>query len=245
MLFKGETFLQGYSGHNNLGKGEDTFVQKYQTDPANRGFLVLSTYGQKKNHDQQITTLECPREDKEVILDSNKHFNQFINYKYNITSSNTRLFEYIVQKYNLTIQQDFFPPIRTNTKVKLIRTGTLNASHLGRVTVDEIIRLAADYEEFSFIRLEDLQGKDPDKTYFGTVLRDYSKYEQGLAALRLLIKETYGAETVYWPISGFTHKFWVTIDRDIPPTDVIKLLGLANRVHTLANNGKRLVPLLF
>ena len=230
VFFEEEVFLQAYSIVNDPVE-ENMQLQTYQTDPSRRGLLVLSTYGQVENPVQVISTIRCPREGKEIILDLNKHTNQIVNYRFHITSVNSRLFDHLVQKHKMTIQNEFIPPFRnSNNKVKLFRQGTLNASHLQREVVDDIIREASSYDEFAMLRLEDIHGEDPSKSYFGTYMKDRSKQDQGRATLSLLLKESHNAHTTFWPIPGLLNKFWVVIDKKITPMDIKNLLTQANKI---------------
>ena len=216
------------------------YKQEYLTDPANRGMLVLETfngYGEKETKNG-CTILQIIRKEKEKILDKQRHNNRTIAYRFKVNPTNEKLLTHLVTVNNLTVQQDFSPPFRAG-KEKFVRYrwGLINASILNSGQVDKLIAEFNTGREFFLMKQTDQQGKDPDKTYFSTEMRKFSKQDEGRAALIALVLAEHQGCITFWPVAGSLNKFWGVIDKKLSTEQVTNILNKVNKIQTGDKSG--------
>lgn len=83
----------------------------------------------------------------------------------------------------------------------------------------------------------DQQGKDPDKTYFSTEMRKFSKQDEGRAALIALVLAEHQGCITFWPVAGSLNKFWGVIDKKLSTEQVTNMLNKVNKIQTGDKSG--------
>jgi hypothetical protein len=238
VFLENETFLSAYSKVQ-MGS-QPSYVQQYLTDPANRGMLVLETfnsnYGEKT--EKGFTILQTTRKEKEKILDKQSLLNRTLAYRFIVKQHNQATFEHLVAVHNLTVLQDFTPPFRAgNESLKRYRYGTLKANILSSEQVDKLVAEFNTGGEFFLMKQTDQQGKDPNKTYFSTEMRKFSKQDEGRAALIAMVQAEHKGNTTFWPAPGSMNKFWVVVDKILTQDQVTSLLKKTNKIQASDRKG--------
>jgi hypothetical protein len=239
VFLENETYLRAYSSVPTGSR--QIFEQKYLTDPTNRGMLVLETFsnnnGEKTNAD--FTILKTIRNEKEAILDSQRLKNRTVAFRFAVKHANQAVFDYLVANHNLTVTQDFTPPYRTGLGIpKRFRYGTFIANTLNSEQIEELVGEFNTGGDFFLMKNIDQQGKDPNKTYFSTEMRKFSKQNEGRAALKELVQAEHKGHTTFWPAPGSLNKFWVAIDKSLTLEQITNLLTKANKIQDGDRSGQ-------
>jgi hypothetical protein len=235
VFLKGDTYSQAYSSYRGPHSDWQVYNQKYCTDPTTKVMLVLGTYNCAKSGKQErYTVLETSREGMEEIADLGRPDRFKIPFKSPTSTTNQQIRTYLIKEKKMTVVQDTTPMVRGTARETVISSGVFDASALSQEDIEQTVEKITKYGEFSMMSMEDLQGRNPSKTYFAVTTRYNSNYIQGKQVFSEIASNSSGLYANFYMVPGTKDKYWVAINGKVSQEKLVEWMKSANKV--LANN---------